>query len=120
MKTSSAKAKGRKLQQWVVNKLLDIWEELEEDDLRSNPMSCAGEDIIQSPLARAKLGISIEAKNMEKVNVWKSMEQCKTNSGGHEPVLVIKKNHHKPLVVVDADYFFKVLHQRSMSDAYSD
>jgi hypothetical protein len=37
MKTSSAKAKGRKLQQWVVTKLIDILK-LDAEDLESRPM----------------------------------------------------------------------------------
>jgi hypothetical protein len=45
MKTSSAKAKGRKLQQWVVTKLIDILK-LDAEDLESRPMGSQGEDVI--------------------------------------------------------------------------
>ena len=49
--------------------------------------------------------MSIECKNQETVNVWKSYEQAEDNSGKYEPVVIIKRNKSKPLVVVDAEYF---------------
>ena len=45
MKTSSAKAKGRNLQKWVVSKLIEHLQ-LDEEDLESRPMGSSGEDII--------------------------------------------------------------------------
>ena len=44
------------------------------------------------------------AKN-KRLNVWKSYQQAESNSGDHEPILFIKRNNQKPLVVVDAEYF---------------
>ena len=45
LKTSSAKAKGRKLQQWFTNVLIEGLS-LNEEDLESRPMGSQGEDII--------------------------------------------------------------------------
>ena len=45
MKTSSAKAKGRKLQQWFANLLVESLG-LDEEDIESRPMGSQGEDII--------------------------------------------------------------------------
>jgi hypothetical protein len=45
------------------------------------------------------------------VNVWKSYEQAQTNCKGYEPLLVIKRNRSKPLVVIDAQAFID-LHTR--------
>ena len=45
MKTSSAKAKGRKLQQWFANVLVETLG-LDSEDLESRPMGSQGEDII--------------------------------------------------------------------------
>ena len=33
------------------------------------------------------------------------IEQAAENSGEYEPVVVIKRNQSKPLVVIDAEYF---------------
>ena len=105
MKTQSAKAKGRKLQQWVRDLILEAWTDLEPDDVRSTSMGAGGEDLQLSPAARRKFGYSVECKNVEKLNVWEAYEQASENCGDYEPIVVMKKNRKKPLVVVDAEYF---------------
>ena len=108
MKTQSGKAKGRRLQQWVMNQILDRFTGLADDDVTSRSMGCGGEDVLLSPKARAKFPFSIEAKNTERLNLYKAYNQCIDNSKElHEPLLIIKKNHHKPLAVVDAEYFIR-------------
>ena len=108
MKTQSGKAKGRRLQQWVMNQILDRFTGLADDDVTSRSMGCGGEDVLLSPKARAKFPFSIEAKNTERLNLYKAYSQCIDNSKElHEPLLIIKKNHSKPLAVVDAEWFIK-------------
>ena len=109
MNPQSAKAKGRKFQQQVRDLLLENAPELEPDDIRSTSMGCGGEDLQFSPAARRRYGISIECKNQEKLNVWSAFEQAEANSGNHEPVLFMKKNRKKPVVVIDAEYFISLL-----------
>ena len=108
MKPQSAKAKGRVFQQQIRDMLLENAPELEPDDIRSTSSGCGGEDLQFSPAARRKYGMSIECKNQESLSVWKAYEQAEANSGNHEPVLFMKKNRKKPLVVVDADYFISL------------
>ena len=105
MKTQSAKGKGRRLQQWFRDLILENFTELEPDDVRSTSMGAGGEDLQLSPAARRKFGYSVECKNVEKLNVWGAYEQAQANCGPHEPLLVMKKNRKKPLVVIDAEYF---------------
>ena len=107
MKTSSAKAKGRNLQKWVVSKLVEHLQ-LDPEDLESRPMGSSGEDVIMGVQSREFFPYSVECKNQEKVNVWAAYEQSEANCGKHEPLVVIKKNHKKPLVIVDADYFIRL------------
>ena len=104
MKTSSAKAKGRKLQQWVRDLLIEKLN-VHPEDIESRSMGAGGEDLIMARAAREKFPMSIECKNQEKVNVWESYKQAEDNSGKYEPVVIIKRNKSKPLVVVDAEYF---------------
>ena len=59
MKTQSAKAKGRKLQQWFTRLLVDALS-LDEDDLESRPMGSQGEDIIMGKQSRDRFPYSIE------------------------------------------------------------
>jgi len=107
MKTSSAKAKGRNLQKWVVSKLIEHLQ-LDEEDLESRPMGSSGEDIIMGKLSRQKFPYSVECKNQEKVNVWEAYAQAEQNCKGYEPVVVIKRNRTKPLVLVDAEHFVEL------------
>jgi len=114
MKTSSAKAKGRKLQQWFAQLMVDTLN-LHEEDLESRPMGSQGEDIIMGRESREKFPYSIECKNQETVNVWKAYEQASENCKGYEPLVVIKRNRHKPLVLVDAEHFVE-LHRNGNKD----
>ena len=109
MKPQSAKAKGRKLQQWVRDLILESFPSLEADDVRSTSMGAGGEDVQLSPAARKLFPYSVECKSVEKLNVWGAYEQAEANSGEHEPLLIMKKNRKKPLVVIDAEAFVKLL-----------
>ena len=109
MKPQSAKAKGRNLQKWVRDLILETWDELEPDDVRSTSMGAGGEDLLLSPAARRKFGFSVECKNVERLNVYEAYEQASANSGKHEPLLIMKKNRKKPLVVMDAEEFVKLI-----------
>ena len=104
MKTQSAKAKGRRLQQWFRDLLIDKLR-IHKEDIESRSMGAGGEDLIMARAAREKFPYSVECKNQEKVNIWESYSQAVENSKDYEPVVVIKRNNHKPLVVVDAEYF---------------
>lgn len=106
MKAQSAKAKGRKLQQWVRNKLIDLLD-VHPEDIESRSMGAGGEDLIMARAAREKFPYSIECKNVEKLNVWDAYEQAKANCGNYEPLVVMKKNNKQPLVVIDAEYFIQ-------------
>lgn len=111
MKTQSAKAKGRRLQQWVRDKLVEELE-VHPEDIESRSMGAGGEDLIMARAARQKFPYSIECKNVEKLNVWDAYSQAESNSGDYEPIVVMKKNGKKPLVVVDAEYFVRLHNAR--------
>ena len=107
LKTSSAKAKGRKLQQWFANLLVEKLD-VDSEDIESRPMGSQGEDIIMGKQTREVFPYSVECKNQEAVNVWKAYEQATENCKGYEPLVVIKRNRTKPLVLVDAEYFVEL------------
>ena len=112
MKTSSAKAKGRRFQQWVRDQLIEQLD-VHPEDIESRSMGAGGEDLIMARAAREKFPYSIECKNQESLNIWKAYEQATENSGDYEPVCFIKRNNQKPLVVVDAEYFVR-LHDKKI------
>jgi len=107
MKPQSAKAKGRLLQKWVRDKLIEMLE-VHPEDIESRSMGAGGEDLIMARAARSKFPHSIECKNVEKLNIWEAYEQASANCNDYQPIVVIKKNGKKPLVVVDAEYYIQL------------
>ena len=108
IRTQSAKAKGRKLQQWVRDKLLALHPELEPDDIKSTAMGQSGSDIQLSPLARKSIPLAFECKSHKAFSVYKILDQAR--DGAHpdcEPVVILKQDRSKPLALVDAEYFLE-------------
>ena len=119
MKTKSAKAKGRNLQNFVRDKLrkifVDQWTKvpkLEYDDIKSQTMGMGGEDIVLSPIAKKLIPYSFECKNTEKLNLWGSLKQCEDNCEDRQPVLVIKRNRSEVYVVMKLNNFLNNMRGR--------
>jgi len=112
MKPQSAKAKGRVLQQWVRDKLIEILD-IHPEDIESRSMGAGGEDLIMARAARKSFPMSIECKNVEKLNIWDAYEQASANCGDYQPIVVMKKNGKKPLVVVDAEYYINLFGEKN-------
>lgn len=108
MTPRSAKAKGRRLQQQIRDMILEVFPELEKDDVRSTAMGQNGEDIQLSPKAREFIPLQIECKNKKEVSVINWLEQAKTH-GDYTPVVIAKQDYSDPVVVIDAQTFFKLL-----------
>ena len=108
MKTQSAKAKGRRLQQWCRDQILETFNELKESDVRSASMGAGGIDVQLSTRAKELFPFSIECKNTERVRIWDSFDQAEANcEDGTEPLLIIKRNGSAALAVVDAEWLFE-------------
>ncbi len=104
MKTQSAKSKGRRLQQWIRDLLIEKLK-IHPEDIESRSMGAGGEDLIMARAARESFPYSVECKNQEKINIWESYKQAEDNSKDYEPIVVLKRNNQKPLILVDAEYF---------------
>ena len=108
MKTQSAKAKGRRLQQWVRDLLIEKLD-VHPEDVESRSMGAGGEDLIMARAAREKFPYSVECKNRnEYKGIYNAFKQAIKHSP-LEPLLVIKMNREKPLAVIDLDHFFDLL-----------
>ena len=114
MRPQSAKAKGRRLQQQF-RELLIGQLGIHPEDIENRSMGAGGEDLIMSRAARDKFPYSIECKNQEKLNIWDAYKQASENSKDYEPIVVIKKNNHKTLVVLDAEKFIKLCQELNLS-----
>ena len=108
MKTSSAKAKGRRLQQKFMQLLIEKLD-IDPEDIESRSMGAGGEDLFMSRAARDKFPYSIECKNQERMNIWQAWDQANANKCIYEPLVVIKKNGVQPLVVLDAENFLDMI-----------
>ena len=112
MKTSSGKAKGRRLQNKIRDVLLEHFsDKLEPDDVRSITMGESGEDILLSPAARRMFPFSVECKSQEKLSIWSSLEQADDNSGDHTPLLIFKRNRSKTYAVLEFKELLKLLNE---------
>lgn len=78
IKTQSAKAKGRKLQQHVAKRITEEFN-LGIGDVESTSMGAGGIDIKLSPVARAKFPISIECKNTKTNPTMSELRQAEYN-----------------------------------------
>lgn len=110
MKTASAKAKGRLLQQTVRDAVLETFGQwLEQDDVRSTAMGQNGEDIQLSPLAKKVFPFSVECKSREAIAVYPWYNQAKESKGTGTPLLVIKQNRSEPLAILSLKDFMKLV-----------
>ena len=109
MKAKSAKAKGRKLQNFVVEELRKAYPELEDDDIKGQIMGMSGEDVVFSPLAKRLIGLSFECKNQEKLNLWDSLSQAENNCEKRTPVLVFKRNRSPVYAAIPFEYLIELL-----------
>ena len=109
MNTATRKAKGKRLQKYVCNLILKFFPILSEKDVISIRMGRPGEDVQLSEKAKKIFPYSIECKNQERMKyLWEAYEQAISNSKNLEPLVIIKINKKKPLVVIDAEYFIKL------------
>ena len=112
MKPRSAKNKGKRLQNKVRDLILEKFNQLEPDDVRSITMGDSGEDILLSPAARRLFPFSVQCKNQEKLNIWSALEQAEENSGNHIPLVIFKRNRTKTYAVLEFDNLLDLLDEQ--------
>ena len=115
MKVSSRKAKGRRLQDSVVLKFRDLFDDIfERDDITPAIMGESGTDVVLSPSAKKIIAFDVECKNNESIinaTMKNALEQTETNtSDGRIPLLVFKKNHEPERVILKLDDFLKLIY----------
>jgi hypothetical protein len=112
---SSRKAKGRNLQKWTCEKistLSNIPYGYEDNKLiQPRIMGQKGVDVILRGKAKEKFPFSIECKSAQQWNILAAIRQAKKNKiDGTDWLLVLKRKEIKsPVVVIDADVFFKIM-----------
>lgn len=109
MTTASCKAKGRKFQQWICAKLLELGAPfgLEPDDVRSTSMGASGVDVLLSPAARRLFPFDIECKAVEALNVVGVFNEHyeKYKNSPAVKILAHTRNRQTPLVTMRFEDF---------------
>ena len=126
MKTHSAKAKGRKFQQWVRDQIIKTFPELTSDDVRSTSMGASGDDILLSSHAIRLFPYSVECKARHAIAVYAWLDQLTDRSDSpvgldsgierdvvhndikRSPIVFAKGNHREPIVIMYAEDFLKL------------
>lgn len=109
IKPSSAKAKGRALQQRVRDAILDTFPDLSEYDVVSCPMGSNGADIQLSQAARERFPFSVECKARKSVALlYEALHQAE-RLDGLTPMVVMKADRKRPLVVLDFETFMALV-----------
>jgi len=109
MKQRSRRAKGKKLQRIVRDKLLKALPHLHPVDIRVAKTGENGEDIKLSRIARRLIPYQFEAKSQQKFKVLYSFYDQAGRHGKHEPALIIKQNTRRALAVIDLDQFIDLI-----------
>ena len=112
MKPSSAKSKGRRLQQWAAERIAGLVGVPHGKDcpVESRPMGQSGPDIRMESHVRKQFPFSVECKYQETWAVPKWIEQAKQNRvDGTEWLLICKRNRQEPVIIMDAKAFFKLM-----------
>lgn len=110
MKTSSCKAKGRKLCAEIKEMILSHHPELAPDDVMVTPSGVTGEDLHLSPKARLSLPYTIEAKNQQSFSIWACLKQAESHAEGRDltPLLIFRRNHASTYVALKLEDFIKL------------
>ena len=115
MKTSSGKAKARRLQDKVTFKFRELFKEiLAIGDIKPAIMGMIGTDVVLSPSAKNLIAFDIECKNVEKLigsNLTSAITQCEENTEeGRIPLLIFKKNGEPERVILKLDDFLSLVY----------
>ena len=118
IKISSRKGKGRNLQKFVCEKISEFtgipYGNTDEHLIRSREMGQQGVDVILLGEARKKFPFSIECKNTETFQMYKTIEQAKANvKDGDMWMIIHKKNNSDPVVLMDFNDFLTFLNLRA-------
>ncbi len=115
MKTHSAKEKGKRLQKWMASRISKLtgMECGPDCPIESRQMGQNGPDIRLDQEARRRFPFTVECKNQETWSIPAFIDQAKANAyPGTDWLLIVSKNRHRPVAIVDAEVFLKLLEKR--------
>jgi len=99
MKTKSAKAKARRLQNLIAEAIRSTFD-LTEEDVKPAIMGEAGVDLHLSAAANRVFPFAVEAKHQEKLNIWSAWRQAVSNAANSKPCVIFRRNRSETLAVI--------------------
>jgi len=115
---SSAKAKGRGLQQWVCQQIADItgfaYTPGDDDSpIRSREMGQPGGDVVLAPAVRAVFPFSVECKSAESLSLQEAIGQAQSNQMPGTDWLVVHRRRSltMDIVILSWEAFAGLLHR---------
>ena len=114
IKISSAKAKGRGLQQWACKKISELTgyeygSSGDDKPIESRPMGQMGCDVRMESQVKKLFPYSVECKRCENWSIPAWIKQAKENQMQNTDwLLIIKKSHEDPIAIIDANLFFEI------------
>ena len=111
---SSAKAKGRLLQNFVAQKVSEVtgikWGK--DELIQGREMGQSGVDVKLYGVAKEKFPYSVECKNQQAWSVPSWIKQAKANQQpGQDWLLIMTRNHFPTVVCMEVDAFFDLYDQ---------
>ena len=106
---ASRKAKGRRLQKQIAEKISEITNipAQKDGDIEPRPMGQSGRDVILRGEALEKFIFhGIECKAQEALNIWSALAQAEEHGG--KPIVFFKRNRSKTYAVLEVDDFFEL------------
>lgn len=110
--TKSAKAKGRRLQQWVAKKISELTGLPcgKDQPIESRPMGQSGVDVRLDWRVKEIFPFSVECKSQETWSVPAWVRQARRNEApGTDWLLFCKRSRERAVVVMDAEAFFGLM-----------
>ena len=109
MKQISRRRKGKRLQNLVRSKILDTFDILRPTDVSVAKTGENGCDVKLSKIAKRILPYQFECKYQERLSTLHRWFNQSRKHGRLEPILVVKMNDKKPLLVMDLEHFFEIV-----------
>lgn len=110
MKPQSAKAKGRSFQQAIRDRLLSAFPALDPSDILSTSMGSQGSDLKLSAAAKVILPYAFECKARKSAKgLYDWMSQARSGGPTLTPIVVLKADREKPLVLITFDHFIDLI-----------
>jgi hypothetical protein len=104
-----SKNKGKGFQNEVRDKIYQYFPHLPEGDVKSTTMGEQGVDIQLSHAAQKVFPYAVECKRKKAFAIYAMYEQAEANKAHLEPLLIIRGDRKKALVVVDLDHFLELV-----------